>query len=151
MDLRDVMLIIHIAAAGAWLGANLIQGVVPTMVAKQSVAAAAGWYRVAAQLSTKFYIPVAVVIIISGTVLVLQNDVFTFGSLFVTIGFGMIVIGALFGLFVFDPGSVKAAEAVESGDPDRIKAAVGHIARFGTIDTLLLLFTIVAMVLRLGI
>jgi hypothetical protein len=67
----------------------------------------------------------------------------------VTIGFGMIVVGALLGIFVFGPGGDAAADAVESGDQSAIRAAVARITRWGLIDTLLLLFTITAMVLRL--
>jgi hypothetical protein len=54
-------------------------------------------------------------------------------------------------VFVFDPGSEQAAQAIEAGDEPRIKAAKGRIATFGTVDTLLLVFTITAMVLRLGV
>ena len=150
MDLRDIMLVLHIAAAGTWLGANMVQAVVPTMAAKQGVEAVAGWYRVAGQLGTKFYTPVAILILITGSVLVLQDERYGFGSLFVTIGYGMIIIGGLFGKFVFEPGSERAAQAMESGDQTRIKSAVARLATFGTVDTLLVLFTITAMVLRLG-
>ena len=149
MELRDIMLVLHIAGAGAWLGGNVLQAMVPGMAARQSVEAAAGWYRVAAELSKRLYMPAAILVLVTGIVLVLQDDSYSFGSLFVTIGFAMIVIGALFGIFIFDPGSKAAAEAVESGQESRVKAAVKRLATFGTIDTLLLLFTITAMVLRL--
>lgn len=148
MQLRDIMLVLHIAAAGVWLGANVMQAVVPGWLARQSTEAVVGWYRVAGGLSKKFYAPVAILILITGVVMVLLDDSYSFGSLFVTIGFGMIVVGALVGMFVFDPGSEAAAAAVESGDEERIKAASARIATFGTIDTLLLLFTMTAMVLR---
>ena len=121
------------------------------MAAKEGAAAAAGWYRVAGKLSSRLYMPVAILILITGSILVLQNDSFSFGSLFVTIGFGMIIVGGLLGKFVFDPGSEKAAAAIESGDQGLIRAATSRIAAFGTIDTLLVLFTIAAMVLRLGV
>lgn len=120
------------------------------MAARQNAAVVAGWYRVAGQLSKKLYMPAAVVLVITGIVMVLQDDAYGFGSLFVTIGFAMIVVGALLGSFVFDPGSRAAAEAVESGEQSRITAAVRRLVTFGTIDTLLLLFTITAMVVRLG-
>lgn len=150
MDLREIMLVIHIVAAGTWLGANVVQGVVPTLAAKQGPATAAGWYRVTTQLSNRLYVPAAVVLLATGIVLVTQDDRFGFGSLFVTIGYGMIIIGALFGKFIFEPGGERAADAIESGDQGAIKTAVQRLAAFGTIDTLLLLFTITAMVLRLG-
>jgi hypothetical protein len=149
LELRDFLLVIHIAAAGTWIGANVVQGVAPSMAARQGVEAAAGWFRVAGQMSKKLYMPVAILLLLTGSWLVLLDDSVSFGSLFVTIGFGMIVLGALLGIFVFEPGSEKAAQAIESGDPSKIKAAVGRLARFGTVDTLLVLFTITVMVLRL--
>jgi len=148
MELREIMLVLHIASAGVWLGANVIQVVVPGLAARQGVEVVAGWYRVAGQLAKRLYMPASILILITGIVMVLQDDSFSFGSLFVTIGFGMIVIGALLGIFVFDPGSEAVAVAVESGDRSRIKAATARIAKFGAVDTLLLLFTMTAMVLR---
>jgi hypothetical protein len=150
MDLRDIMLVLHIAGAGTWFGANIVQAVVPTMVAKQGVAAGAGWYRVAGKLSSRLYMPVSIVILITGAVLVLETETYSFGSPFVTIGFAAVVVGALFGIFVFAPGSEEAAAAIESGDQGRIEAAVGRVTRFGAVDTLIILFTITVMVVRFG-
>ena len=150
MDFRDVLLVLHIAGAGTWLGTNVVQAVVPGLVARQNPETAAGWYRVSSKLN-RIYYPAAVLLLLSGILLVLQNDAYSFGSLFVTIGFGMIVLGVLFGIFVFTPGGEQAAAAIESEDHSQIKRAVSRIATFGTIDTLLLLFTITAMVLRLGV
>jgi hypothetical protein len=148
MEVPDIILVLHIASAGVWLGANVIQAVVPGLAAPQGVEVVAGWYRVAGQLSKRLYMPASILILITGIVMVLQDDSFSFGSLFVTIGFGMIVIGALLGIFVFGPGSEAVAEAVESGDQARIKATTARMATFGVVDTLLLLFTMTAMVLR---
>ncbi len=151
MDVREIMLVLHIAGVGAWLGANVVQAMVPTMAAKQGGETAAGWYRIAGRLSTRLYMPAAILILITGVILVLQSgEAYSFGSVFVTMGFVMIVIGALLGKFVFEPGSERAAVAIESGDQGAIKTAVARLATFGTVDTLLLLFTITAMVIRLG-
>jgi hypothetical protein len=150
MELRDILLVLHIAGAGTWFGANIVQAVAPSMTAKQGPEVAAGWYRVAAKLSSRLYMPASILILATGIWIVLINDAYGFGTLFVTIGFGMILIGALLGIFVFERGSERAADAIESGDQGAAKAATGRIAAFGVLDTLLLLFTITAMVLRLG-
>jgi hypothetical protein len=94
--------------------------------------------------------PVGIVVLITGVGMVLIGDDFSFADAFVGIGFTMVVIGALLGKFVFEPGSNRAAEAIESGDKGAIRAAAGRLAAFGTVDTLLLVFAITAMVLRLG-
>ena len=150
MELRDILLVVHIAAAGTWLGANVLQAMVPSLAARQSSQAVAGWYRVTAVLSTRLYMPVGILLLITGVWMVLDNEGYSFADGFVSIGFAAIVIGALLGKFVFEPGSERAAQAIESGDKVAIKAASGRIAAFGTVDTLVLLFTMTAMVLQLG-
>lgn len=150
MTYREILLILHITGAGTWLGANIVQAVVPPIAARQGSAALAGWYRITTALSTRLYIPAAVLILLTGVLLVLNNEAYGFGEVFVTIGFGMIVVGALLGQFVFGPGGEAVAEAVEAEDQTAIRSTVGRMTRFGLIDTLLLLFTITAMVLRLG-
>ncbi|MDP9495319.1 MAG: DUF2269 family protein [Actinomycetota bacterium] len=149
MELRDLLLVLHIAGAGTWLGANIVQAVVPAMAFKQAGATASGWYRIAGRLSTVLYMPAAILILVTGIVLVLQSEVYSFGSFFVTIGFTTIVIGALLGILVFGPVSNRAADAIDSGDEAGTKAATSRLATFGAIDSLLLLTTITVMVLRL--
>lgn len=151
MELRDVLLILHIAGAGAWLGANIVQAMAPSLAAKQGPAAQSGWYRVAARLSTRLYMPASILILVTGIWMVLASEgAYSMGSTFVTIGFGMIVIGALLGIFVFDRGSERAATAIDAGDQSAVRSATGRLAAFGVLDTVLLLFTITVMVLRLG-
>jgi hypothetical protein len=60
------------------------------------------------------------------------------------------VVGALLGIFVFDRGSERAAAAIDGGDEPAIRSATTRLAGFGVLDTVLLLFTISTMVLRLG-
>ncbi len=148
MDLNSFLLIIHIAAAATWFGANIMQAVVPPLMAKQSVEAVAGWYRVGAGLSKKLYMPAALLILVTGIWMVLRIEAFGLGTRFVTVGFVVIIIGAILGIVVFTPGGEAAAEAVESGDQSRIKASSAKLAMWGTVDTLLILFAIGVMVIR---
>jgi len=149
MELRDILLVLHIAGAGTWFGANIVQAVVPSMALNQAGATASGWYRIAGRLATVLYMPAAILILLTGVFLVVQSEVYDFGSLFVAIGFVTIVIGALLGIFVFGPVSRRAADAIDAGDSEGTKAATGRLATFGVIDTLLVLGTITVMVLRL--
>jgi len=151
MAFRDVLLILHIAGVGVWLGANVIQAVVPPMAAKAGKETLAWWYRVSSTLSARLYMPAAILILLTGILLVLQTEAYGFGSTFVTIGFAMIVVGAVLGIVVFGPGGESAADAAETGDEPALRRAAGRITRFGLLDTVLLLFTITAMVLRLGV
>lgn len=141
---------LHIAGAGTWLGANVVQAVAPPLAARQGEAVAAGWYRISSDLSNRLYMPAAITILVTGIFLVLESDVYGFDSLFVGIGMGMIVVGAVLGIVVFGPGGLRAAEAIESGDGASARSAQARLAGFGILDTLLLVFTIAVMVLRWG-
>lgn len=148
MTFRDVLLVLHIAGAGTWLGANVVQAVVPGAVARAGTDALAAWYRTTSRLSARLYIPAALLILITGVLLVLRSDEYGFASNFVTVGFAMIFVGAVLGRLVFEPGGEATASAVESGKGDEVRSAAGRLAGFGVLDTLLLLFTITVMVLR---
>lgn len=151
LDLRDTLLIIHLAGAGVWLGANVVQAVVPPLAATQGREVLAGWYRITAKLSSRLYMPAALTILITGILLVLRSEVYGFDNLFVGIGLGMIVVGAVLGIVVFDPVGKRAAEEIEAGAEGRARASTARLAGFGALDTLLLLFTITVMVLRWGV
>lgn len=146
---RDILLVIHISAAGAWLGANLIQAIVPGVVGLES-SGAASWFRTTEKLSSRFYIPVGVTVLVTGILLVLNSDLYGFGSTFVTIGFVAVVIGAVLGSTVFGPKSVVAADAIDAGDMTLARKTRGTLSSFGILDTLVILFTMYAMVSKLG-
>jgi hypothetical protein len=146
---RDILLVIHISAAGAWLGANLIQAIVPGVVGLES-SGAASWFRTTEKLSSRFYIPVGVTVLVTGILLVLKSDRYGFGSTFVTIGFVAVVIGAVLGSAVFGPKSAVTADAIDAGDIALARKTWGTLSSFGILDTLVLLFTIYTMVSKLG-
>jgi hypothetical protein len=149
MTYRNILLVLHIAGAGTWLGANVVQAVVPPSAARLGKEALAGWYRLSSILARRLYIPAAILILLTGVLLVLENEAYGFGSTFVVIGMAMIVVGAVLGMVVFGPGGDAAASAVESEDESMIRSAVARLTRWGLVDTLLLLTTITVMVLRL--
>ena len=147
---RNILLVIHIAAVGAWLGANIVQAVVPGLLGPESAAASA-WFRVTEKMSKALYIPAGVTVLVTGVLLVLNSEVYGFGTMFVTIGFLAVIIGAVLGSVVFGPKSRAIADALDTGDfglANRLRASTG---RFGLLDTFVVLFTIFAMVAKLGI
>ncbi|MGD2100608.1 MAG: hypothetical protein PVG83_00065 [Acidimicrobiia bacterium] len=151
MDFHDVLLVLHIVGVGTWLGANVIQAVIPPVAARSGSETLGWWYRTSSMLSSRLYMPAAILILVTGVLLVLQREAYGFGTPFVTIGFAMIVVGAVLGMVVFGPGGREAATAAETGDRPGLQRAAGRLTRFGIVDTILLLFTITAMVLRLGV
>jgi hypothetical protein len=149
MFYRNILLVLHIAGAGAWFGANLMQAIVPGLLGPVSPAAAS-WFRTTEKLATRFYIPVAVTILVTGILLVLNSEAYGFGSVFVSIGFVAVIIGAVLGSTVFGPKSEAIADAIDSGEADRADKMRGTVGGFGILDTLVVLFTIYAMVAKLG-
>jgi hypothetical protein len=145
----EILLVIHIAAAGAWLGANLMQAIVPGLLGPVTPAASS-WFRTTEKLATRFYIPVAVTVLVTGILLVLNSEAFGFGSVFVSIGFVAVIIGAVLGSTVFGPKSVAIADAIDAGETDRAHKIRGTVGSFGILDTMVVLFTIYAMVAKLG-
>lgn len=151
MTLSQLLLFFHIVAAGAWLGANLVQMAVATMGRNEGSAFVAGWMRVAARLGARLYMPAGIVILGTGVGLVLASQgAYAFEDLFVVIGMLVVIIGAVLGPAVLTPSGFKAADAVDRGDEAAARAAVTRLNGFGTLDTLLVLFAILVMVLRLG-
>lgn len=140
----------HIAAAGAWLGANFVQIAGQRMMAARGSEVLAGWYRFTGNLSRPIYIPAGVLIVVTGVSMVLITDSYSFSDTFVIIGFLVVVTGAVLGNVVFEPNSERAASAAESGDRPGLRAAATKLATFGSIDTALILLAITVMVLRLG-
>jgi hypothetical protein len=143
-------LVLHIAAAGIWLGANVVQAVTPPVAARQGAEVLAGWYRITAALGSRLYMPAAFTILITGVLLVLRSEVYGFDTPFVGVGLGVVVVGAVLGVAVFTPGGRRAADEFESGGGTRARALAARLAGFGALDTLLLLLAITVMVLRWG-
>lgn len=148
VTLRELLLVLHVAGAGIWLGANVVQAVAPRLAAGQGPDTAAGWYRVAARLGNRLYVPASVLILVTGIFLVLRTDEYGLGTRFVTVGFAMIVVGAVLGIVVFERFSERAAEAILAGDERGVRTYVCRLAGFGVLDTVLVLLTITAMVTR---
>ena len=150
MNLADFLLWLHIVGAGTWLGANIVQAVVPPLAAAQGPIVAAGWFRIGRALGIRLYMPAGIIVLLTGIGLVIDSEVYGFGETFVGIGFATVVIGIILGTVFIDRAAASATDAVESGDAGRIRQAAARLGAWGTLDTLILLFTIYVMVARLG-
>ncbi|MDJ0924020.1 MAG: DUF2269 family protein [Acidimicrobiia bacterium] len=146
-----LLLFLHIIGAGVWLGASVTQFVVTPALRNAGGAPAAAWMRQTVRLGTAVLMPAAVLLLVTGVWMVLREDVYEFEQAFVAIGIAMVVVGAVLGTRVFGPEGKKAAESHEAGDEAAASESHRRIAMFGAIDVLLLLFTIWAMVKRLGL
>jgi len=148
--MASVLLFVHILAAGAWFGASVVQMVTNRRMAASSDEVAATWLRTVVSYGNSIYLPSALLLLVTGVWMVLINDAYGFGNLFVTIGFVMVVIGAVFGARIFGPLSEQAADLREQGNSAEAQPLYVRLRTAGMIDGLLLTVTIAAMVGRWG-
>lgn len=147
--MTSVLLYLHILAAGAWIGTTVVQAVTNDRMSRESDEVAVGWLNAVVRWGTVIYAPAAVLVLVTGIWMVaISNEVYRFESLFVVIGFGMVVIGVYFGNRIFGPLSLKAAGLRAKGED--AGPVYGRLRTFGLIDMILLLITFAAMVGRWG-
>ena len=141
---RNLLLLVHLTSVSAWLGANILQFVVAPRLRRAGSAPALAWSETARFLGQRYYNVVGIVLGISGVLLVLEGDWRWRG--FVFVGFGMIAIGATLGIAVFEPLLKKEASAIEAGDTAELATIRHNITSVATLDTVLLLVTMLVMI-----
>ena len=151
MTVGAVLLFLHILGASVWLGSSVTQLVVTPALRSTGGAPAAAWMRQTVRLGTSVFMPAALLLLVTGVWMVLRDELYEFEQAFVAIGIAMVVVGAVLGSRVFGPEGRKAAELHEAGDEAAAAEPHRRIAMFAVVDVALLLFTIWAMVERLGL
>lgn len=150
--MRTFLLVIHILAAGAWIGANVTQAVVTPRIAKQGGASAATWMQATVTMGRVLYSPAAVVLLVTGFALVLRSgSPYEFEQAFVIVGIAVVVVATFLGIRVFGPGGQRAAAAFEAGNGDGARQIVGRLGLYGLLDTVLAVVAVTAMVAKWGV
>jgi hypothetical protein len=104
--MTDLLVIIHILSAAAWIGGSFLTGfVAPRMASSDAQGAALAWARVAAEAGAKYFNPAGILTALSGIGLVLTSDVYGWSDTFVSIGLGVVIATALIGALVHRPGA----------------------------------------------
>jgi len=150
MTLRTFILTLHIAGAAAWLGANFVQMVLAPRFAKASDEIAAAWTRQTMWLGERYYTAVGLLIIVTGTILVIDGD-WSWSTRFILLGIATVFIGGTLGLAVFAPLAQQRVNALDAGDGPTAARALQRIIPWAVLDTVLVLLTIMAMVDRWGL
>lgn len=144
--MRNTLLVLHLIGVAIWLGGNVTLAFAGPRTASAPAQARLWWAQTQGAMARVLYNVAGILVLVTGVGMVLQNKVIEFSDTFVTIGFVAVIIGAVLGMTVFGPGSRKLAAAIESGDETEEKAINGRLAAFGMLDTLVVVFTIAAMV-----
>jgi hypothetical protein len=147
MTVRTILLTIHIGAVAAWLGADVLVHVLAPRFEGEggSLEVATAWARAQVMLHDRYYALVAVVLLLSGIGLV-QDGHWGWGSWFIWVGIGAIVLGATLGGGALGALWKRRLAALESGDRTGADALVSRIDLLSVVISLLPIIAIMAMV-----
>lgn len=145
MTTRTLLLAIHIASVGGWLGANFLQLLLSPRFARGSAESAAAWTRQTIWLGERYYGVIGALIAISGVLLVIDGD-WSWSSGFIWVGVAVVVLGGVMGVAVFGPIAKRRLAALESGDTATAAQQLKRLIPFGLLDTVVILIAVLAMV-----
>lgn len=149
--MSEILLTLHVIAAGTWIGANVVQFVTANRVSTEGGVAAANWHETVVWWGKVLYSPASVVLLATGVALVLDSSFYEFSNTFVSIGFFAIIAGAVIGITRIAKGSEKAAAAFRAGDNAAGLAAFRQkVLPWAVLDSVILVVAVIAMIGRWG-
>jgi hypothetical protein len=143
MAYRNLLLVAHIAAASAWLGANLTQLALTPWFVRRGGEVAVAWFQATSLLAKRYYNVAGAVLGLTGVLLVLEVG-YEWSAGFIAVGITVIAIGAVTGIAFFGPEGERLTDPQLAGDP----AASRRYLAVAGVDTVLVLLAITAMVAR---
>lgn len=149
--MEEVLLVIHIVAAGVLLGALVMVLIIGPRMAAAGPEAGLGWARTAEAFGTRVFMPSSILILLTGVGLVLVGDEWDWSDAFISIGFAAIVLGTIIGNAIQGPKGRQMVAALENQEFERVGQLAKSLRVWGLIAILIVLTTIAAMVLRLGV
>lgn len=149
--MTELLLVIHVLSAAAWIGGAFLSGFVAPRLARSGIdGAPLAWARVAGEASAKYFNPAGILTALSGIGLVLTSEVYDWSDTFVSIGLGVVIATALIGALAHRPGGAKMISALESGDQATAAEEGKRAAIWGAVTSVLLIVAVVVMVLKTG-
>ncbi len=142
--MRDLLLVVHVLAAAAWIGGSLfagysfsVLGALRDLKTVKSVEEATG---------AKFFGTAVVILFLSGAALVIVSDRFGWGHAFVLIGIAAIAVEGILESAIIGPRLTRIAEA-KTPDVDSFRRTLS----WSTLAHLVLFAAVVwVMVVKLG-
>lgn len=147
MTSRTVLLTIHIVAVAGWLGADLLRYAVAPRLERASPPVTLAWARQVHWLHDRYYAVVAVVILASGVLLVLDGD-WSWSGWFIWVGIGAILTGGTLGGGVLRSLAARRITALEAGDEQAAAATGRRMVPFEILVTVAAVLAVLAMVDR---
>jgi uncharacterized membrane protein len=141
--MRNLLLIVHILAAGVWIGGSFY-----ATFANSREAADAGAAKVLSEkqyFASRFFGTAVSVLVLSGVGLVILSDVFGWRTAFVLIGIAVVVVDGAFEGAILDPALKRGARQASGGPFGR------NLRLGGAVHFALLVLAVWAMVVKPGL
>lgn len=148
--MNETLLILHVLSAAAWIGAGFYNAFLGPRIGGAGGDASLAWANALGDAAVKYFMPVGILTLLTGVSLVLVNDAYGWGDLFVNIGLAVVIAGALIGALGLGPSAKAAVAAIEASDFPAAGAAGRKGAAWGRVIVVLLTVAVVVMVLKTG-
>jgi uncharacterized membrane protein len=145
---EDLWLTIHILAAALWFGAGFFMNLLMARLSMKGEQQAVAGISTQTSFISRFFDTAAIVTLVAGVALVLTVDAWEFSDPFVSIGFAGVLITLGIGHGMITPTSKKLAAALAAGNAEEAQALGQRMGMLSTIDSLVLLLVIIAMVVK---
>lgn len=145
----NVLLILHIIGVAIWLGGNAVLAFMGPRTASASADVRIWWADAQGAMARVLFNVAGILVLITGIWMVVRGP-YKFSEMFVSIGFLAIILGAVFGMAVFGPGSRALSKSIADGDATAEASLTKKLTAFGILDTLIVVVTIIAMVSHWG-
>ncbi|MEX1279959.1 MAG: DUF2269 family protein [Acidimicrobiia bacterium] len=149
MNITDLALWLHIVAASAWLGGNLVQLMMPGLLASGGPPVMLAFGRASLVLGRIFFTPAAILTLLTGIWLVIDIG-YSWGATFVSIGFAAVIVISVVSMGFLVPNGRRMVSAMESGDAGGARSLASRQTALGIVNVVVLLVTVLAMVAAWG-
>ena len=150
MTRYELLRLLHIVGAIAWVGGGLGLLVLHRQLARvRDHATLAAIARQSQALGNRLFVPAALATVGFGIAMVVTEDAFRFGDLWILIGFGGIVASGVAQSVVAAPAGKRfLALIADGGDETELSGTVRRMTLGDVLDVGLLLVVVAAMVLK---
>ena len=149
--MRDLLLVLHIVGVATWLGANMVQFISTKRLVAHGGQVAAAWTSTTLLWGRILYMPAAILVLITGTSLVVDSEGAEFSDAFVSVGFMVIIIATILGIVVVAKIGRRATNAFAADDNETGNAEINKLILWAALDTLLVVVAVFAMVGKWGV
>jgi uncharacterized membrane protein len=158
IDFFTITKFLHVASVVIAWGVTFAYPVIQRTAERQDPRAVPNFWRTATRLGFAIIAPSAVLILVTGIIMVVDQEAFGFGDSWVTVGMVAIVVLIAFGPLFFTPAERKLAEVAErdvaaagAGEvrfSEDYQAASRRYALVGQLNGLIVLVAIFFMVVK---